>query len=111
MDEIYCICKLAMECIVHSNYTLLKDCKALTRVSENDIKRVLAEYNPNELPVMPLDSYFKETAYIGTYTDGSGYYVDINFWYPSGESDLTLQLDIRKQQGKLSFIIDDIHVL
>ena len=64
VDEIYCICKLAMECIVHSNYTLLKDCKALTRVSENDIKRVLAEYNPNELPVMPLDLYFKETAYI-----------------------------------------------
>ena len=111
MDEIYRICQFAMDCIVHGSYKLLNDCNALARVSESDIKRVLAEYNPGKSPVMPPDSYFKESAYIIEYRDGSGYHVDINLWYPSGESDLTLQLDIRKRQGRLSFIIDDIHVL
>ena len=100
-----------MECIVSNNYMLLNDHNALTRVSENDIRRVLSEYDPDELPVMPPDPYFEKAAYIVQYRDGSGCHVDINFWYPSGESDLTLQIDVRKQQGQLSFIIDDIHVL
>ena len=34
-----------------------------------------------------------------------------NLWYPDGESDLTLQLDIRKRGNQLAFIIDDLHVL
>ena len=111
MTEVYHICKLAMECIIHDNYMLLEELNALTRVSESDIKRVLAEYNTDEAPVMPPDGYFEKSAYINTYADGSGYHVDINLWYESGESDLTLQLDIRKKDNRFVFIIDDLHVL
>lgn len=111
MNEIYRICKSAMKSIVTDDYRFLEEQRALTRVPEEAIKRVLAEYNPNEAPVMPPDDYFEKAADIYTYTDGSGYHVDINLWYPSGESDLTLQLDIRKRDGRLCFIIDDLHVL
>ena len=111
MDELCRICKFAMECIVSGDYASLEGCGALTRVSESDIKRVLTEYDPDESPVMPPDAAFAKTAYIVAYRDGSGYHIDINFWYPSGESDLTLQLDVRKRQGQLSFIVDDIRVL
>ena len=111
MEEVYRICKLAMECIVNNNYIRLEKLNALTRVSESDIKRVLAEYNPDEHPIRPPDSFFEEAAYIGKYNDGSGYYVDINLWYKTGESDLTLQLDIRWKGNKLNFTIDDLHVL
>ena len=78
---------------------------------ENDIKRVLAEYNPDESPVMPPDGYIERAAHINTYNDGSGYLIGINLWYGSGESDLTLQLDIRKKDNGLAFIIDDLHGL
>ena len=111
MTEVYRICKLAMECIVSDNYEPLRKANALTRVSERDIKRVLAEYNPDESPVMPPDGYIEKVAYINTYTDGSGYHVDINLWYEAGESDLTLHLDIRKKDNRFVFIIDDLHVL
>ena len=111
MTEIYDICRLAMKCIVSDYYEPLLKANALIRTSESDIKRVLAEYNPNEAPIMPPDSYFEKAADIYTYTDGSGYHVDINFWYRTGEGDLTLQLDIRKKGNKLNFIIDDLHVL
>lgn len=105
------ICKSAMACIVGDSYAFLEEQQALSRVSEQDIKRVLKEYDPENLPVMPPDSYFEESAYVIQYRDGSGWAVDINLWYPSGESDLTLQLDIRRREDQLVFIIDDLHVL
>lgn len=111
MNEICNICKSAMKCIVTDDYQFLEEQRALTRVPEEAIKRVLSEYNPEEKPAMPPDDYFEKAAYIIKYTDGSGYSVDINLWYSSGESDLTLQLDIRKRNGQLCFIIDDLHVL
>ena len=110
MEEIYAICKAAMTCIVRNDYTFLREQNALTRVSEADIKRVLAEYDPSQNPVMPPDSCYKAPAYICTYTDGAGYFVCINFWYPSGQSDLELQLDIRKRGDGFCFIINDILV-
>ena len=110
-EEIIQICKSAMACIVEDSYTFLEEQQALSRVSSKDIRRVLKEYSPRERPVMPPDSYFEESAYVGEYQDGSGWYVDINLWYPDGESDLTLQLDIRKRGNQLTFIIDDLHVL
>ena len=110
-EEIIQICKSAMACIVDDSYAFLEEQQALSRVSSKDIRRVLKEYSPREQPVMPPDSYFEESAYMGEYRDGSGWYVDINLWYPDGESDLTLQLDIRKRGNQLTFIIDDLHVL
>ena len=71
------ICKIAMECIVSGHYRPLEDRNALSRTSEQDIRRVLKEYNPKELPVMPLDSYFEESADVYEYRDGSGWHVDI----------------------------------
>lgn len=109
--QIIHICKSAMACIVEGCYTFLEEQQALSRVSEQDIKRVLREYNPEELPVMPPDFHFEKSAYIGEYRDCSGWHVDINLWYPYGESDLTLQLDIRKHKSQLVFMIDDLHVL
>ncbi len=91
MEEIHKICQLAMACIVSGSFEPLEKQRALTRVTERDIRRVLAEYNPNESPVMPPERYFEEAAYINEYNDGSGYHVDINLWYPSGESDLRYQ--------------------
>lgn len=105
------ICKTAMECIVSGLYQPLEERHALSRTSEQDIRRVLKEYSPEESPVMPPDSYFEESTDIYKYRDGSGWHVDINLWYPGGESDLTLQLDIRKRGNQLAFIIDDLHVL
>ena len=111
MTKIYDICEFAMERIVSGDYALLQKEGALTRVSENDIKCILTEYEPNEFPIMPPDDYFEKSADIYQYTDGSGYHVDIDFWYNAGQSDLTLQLDIRRKQDQLHFVIDDIHVL
>lgn len=110
-EEIIQICKSAMACIVDDSYAFLEEQQALLRTSEQDIKRVLKEYSPEESPVMPPDSYFEESTDIYKYRDGSGWHVDINLWYPDGESDLTLQLDIRKRGNQLTFIIDDLHVL
>lgn len=110
-EKIVRICKMTIECIVSGRYGPLEERRALSRVSEQDIERALKEYSPRERPVMPPDAYFEESAYVGEYRDGSGWYVDINLWYPDGESDLTLQLDIRKQRNHLSFIVDDLHVL
>lgn len=110
MEEIYAICKTAMACIVRNDYKFLRKQNALTRAAEADIKRVLSEYDPSQNPMMPPDSYYRESAHIYTYTDGSGYAVEFNFWYPSGESDLELQLDIRKRRDGLHFIIHDVLV-
>ena len=110
-EEIIQICKFAMACIVEDSYTFLEEQQALSRVSSKDIRRVLKEYSPRERPVMPPDSHFEESADVYEYRDGSGWHVDIDLWYPGGVSDLTLQLDIRKQRNHLSFIVDDLHVL
>lgn len=111
MNEISEICKLAMECIVRDDYSPLEICNALKRVTEADIKRVLLEYDPDGQPVMPPDGYFEQVPCVIPYHDNSGWHVDIDFWYSSGQSDLTLLLDIRKRQGQLSFIIDDLRVM
>ena len=64
-----------MACIVDDSYAFLEEQQALSRVSSKDIRRVLKEYSPREQPVMPPDSYFEESAYMGEYRDGSGWYV------------------------------------
>lgn len=110
-EEIIQICKSAMACIVDDSYAFLEEQQALSRVSSKDIRRVLKEYNPKKWPIMPPDSYLEEAADVYEYRDGSGWHVDIDLWYPGGVSDLSLQLDIRKQGDHLSFIVDDLHVL
>ncbi len=111
MEDIIRICRHVIECLVNCNYTLLEAEGVLKRVSEKDIKRVLNDYNSSERIVTPPDDYYKKI-YINKYKDGSGYHVDIDMWYSSGQSDLTLQLDIKKKkQNELTVIIDDLRVL
>lgn len=99
-----------MECIVSDKYELLEE-GALSRVSEGDIKRVLSEYNSEENIVIPPDDYY-ETIYVGEYADKSGYYVDLDLWYCDGQSDLTLQIVIKKNQNnELQYRIEDLRVL
>ncbi len=111
MEEIIKICKHVIECMVNDNYELLEIEGALERVSERDIKRVLHEYNPDENIIIPPEEYYKKI-YVNKYNDGSGYHVDVDLWYYSGRSDLTLQLDLRqKEENELEVIIDDLRVL
>lgn len=110
-EEIIQICKSVMACIADDSYAFLEEPQALSRVSSKDIRRVLKAYSPREQPIMPPDSYLEEAVDVYEYRDGSGWHVDIDLWYPGGVSDLTLQLDIRKQRNHLSFIVDDLHVL
>lgn len=56
---------------------------------------------------MPANQYFDELD-INEYSDKSGYWVDIDIFYENQMSDLTLQLDFRKNGLVL---IDDLHVL
>ena len=111
MEEIIKICKHVIECMVNDNYELLEIEGALERVSERDIKRVLHEYNPDENIIIPPEEYYKKI-YVNKYNDGSGYHVDVDLWYYSGRSELTLQLDLRqKEENELEVIIDDLRVL
>lgn len=111
MEEIIKICKHVIECMVNDNYELLEVEGALERVSERDIKRVLHEYNPDENIIIPPEEYYKKI-YVNKYNDGSGYHVDVDLWYYSGRSDLTLQVDLRqKEENELEVIIDDLRVL
>ena len=110
MEDIIKVCKHVMECIVENNYKKLEEEGALSRVSESDIKRVLHDYNPNGNIIIPPDDYYKEI-YVNKYNDGAGYHVDIDLWYYDGRSDLTLQIDIRKNQyNDLTFIVYDLRV-
>lgn len=111
MEEIIRLCKYVMECMVNDDYDILEKDGMLVRVSEKDIKRVLHEYNPNGDIIIPPDDCY-DKIYINQYNDGSGYHVDIDLWYCSGRSDLTLQLDIRRNgNNELTAIIDDLRVL
>lgn len=97
--------------MVDNDYKLLAKEGALTRVSEKDIKRVLNEYNSRAGIINPPDNYYQHVC-VNEYKDGSGCHVDLDLWYYDGQSDLTLQLDIRKKgHDKLIFRIDDLRVL
>ena len=63
---------------------------------KSDFKRVLNDYNSSENIIIPPDDYYQHI-YVNEYKDGSGYHVDLDLWYRNGQSDLTLQLDIRKK--------------
>lgn len=100
-------CKYIIQCLVDENFVELEEKGILDRVSEEDIKRVLKEYDAKNYISMPPMNYFNEIS-INEYKDKSGYWVDIDLYYLNEVSDLTLQLDFRKS-GKV--IIDDLHVL
>ncbi|MDE5782213.1 MAG: hypothetical protein K2I03_12185 [Lachnospiraceae bacterium] len=101
------ICKYIVQCIVNENYKELENRGILDRVSEKDLRRRLSEYKAGEHTIMPPDQYF-DNLEIHEYNNKSGYWVDIDLWYIDGRSDLTLQLDIGKDE---KILIDDLHVL
>lgn len=105
--EIIEYCKYIVQCLVNENYADLEKNGILDRVSQEDIKRVLLEYDKHHHISMPSNQYFHELD-INEYDDQSGYWVDIAIFYPDQMSDLTLQLDFRKN-GLVR--IDDLRVL
>lgn len=107
MKKIVETCKYVVRCMVYDEYSELEKKGILSIVSESDIKRVLLEYDSNKKIIMPPEEYFDEIDII-EYNDKSGYYIDIDLWYSTGQSDLTLQLDIKKD-GKV--LIEDIRVM
>ncbi|MBQ4069190.1 MAG: hypothetical protein IJC76_08065 [Lachnospiraceae bacterium] len=100
-------CKYIMQCLVDEKFVELEKKGVLARVSKEDIKRVLKEYDDKNHISMPTISYLKELE-VHEYNDHSGYWIDIDLFYNNQISDLTLQLDFRKN-GKV--MIDDLHVL
>lgn len=105
--EILECCKYIVRCLVNEDYSDLEKRGIMDRVSREDVKRVLSEYDSKSYITMPTNQYFDKLD-INEYSDKSGYWVDINMFYNNQTSDLTLQLDFRKN-GLV--IIDDLHVL
>ncbi len=105
--EVIEYCKNIVQCLVNEDYADLEKKGILGRVSQEDIKRVLLEYDDRNHITMPANQYFDELD-INEYSDKSGYWVDIDIFYENQMSDLTLQLDFRKNGLVL---IDDLHVL
>lgn len=105
--EVIEYCKYIVQCLVNEDYADLEKKGILARVSQEDIKRVLLEYDGQNHISMPTNQYFNELD-VNEYNDKSGYWIDINMFYNDQMSDLTLQLDFRKNGLVL---IDDLHVL
>lgn len=105
--EVIEYCKYIVQCLVNEDYVDLQKKGILDRVSQEDIKRVLLEYDKQNHISMPTNQYFNELD-VNEYNDKSGYWIDIEMFYNSQKSDLTLQLDFRKNGVVL---IDDLHVL
>ena len=105
--EVIKYCKYIVRCLVNENYADLEENGILDRVSQEDIKRVLLEYDEQNHISMPGNQYFNELE-INEYDDKSGYWIDIAMFYNNQMSDLTLQLDFCKN----GFVrIDDLCVL
>ena len=100
-------CKYIIQCLVDEKYTELENKGVLDRVTKEDIKRVLIAYDDKNHISMPTVSYLNELE-VQEYNDYSGYWIDVDLFYNNQISDLTLQLDFRKN-GKV--IIDDLHIL
>ena len=100
-------CKYIVQCLVYEDYSALEKKGILNRVSKEDIKKVLLEYDKKHHISMPTTQYFNELN-VNEYNDKSGYWVDIDVFYNNQMSDLTLQIDFRKNGLVL---IDDLHIL
>lgn len=100
-------CKFVVQCLVNKNYQELMEKGILNRVSEKDIKSRLDEYNSGEYIVMPPNSYFDKLE-VHEYNNKTGYWIDIDLWYTDGISDLTLQLEVGKDE---KILIEDLRVL
>lgn len=105
--EVIEYCKYIVRCLVDEDYVDLEKKGILDKVSQEDIKRVLLEYDEQNHISMPTNQYFNELD-VNEYNDKSGYWIDIDIFYNNQMSDLTLQLDFRKNGVVL---IDDVHVL
>jgi len=112
MEELINLCKKVVESLVHNNYEFLEQVNALSRVSKEDIKRVLKEYG-GTLSTIPDDAFNTNVFQVYKFKNDSGYGIDLDLWINNCRSDLTLQLDVKTNEDDeiVSYIIDDIHVL
>lgn len=112
MEELIELCKKVVRYIVEDNYKALEQEKALSRVSEKDIKRVLENYG-GALSLLP-DNAFKSNAFeVYKYKDNTGYKIDLDLWINEIRSDLTLQLEVKTNNSDkiTSYRILDILVM
>ena len=77
-------------------------------VPEEDLKRVLKEYDKDKKITMPREKQFWERIDIIKYNNQTGYTVDIDVFLDNELSDLTLQVELL-HNGKVT--IEDLHVL
>lgn len=112
MEKIIEYCKNIVKILVEYDFEKLEKYHALSRVSKEDIIRVIKEYG-GTLTDIPNEAYKTNAIEIYKYNDNSGYKVDIDLWFDYKRSDLTLQLDIKSDiNGEIqSFIISDILVM
>lgn len=112
MDKLIDLCKTIVECLVYNNYELIEQANALSRVSKEDIKRVLREYG-GTLSMIPDEAFSTEAFHINKYKNTLGYAIDLDLWINNCRSDLTLQLDIKTDENDqiVSYIVEDLHVL
>lgn len=112
MDRITEYCKKIVDRLVEGDFRYLEEHGALSRVSEEDVMRVVGEYG-GKLSAIPDHAYQTNAFQIYRYDDNSGYKADVDLWFDGKRSDLTLQLDIKTdERGEIeAFTIGDILVM
>lgn len=106
--EVVDYCKYIVKCLADENYCELESKGILEIVPEEDLKRVLKEYDKDKKITMPREKQFWERIDIIKYNNQTGYTVDIDVFLDNELSDLTLQVELL-YNGKVT--IEDLHVL
>lgn len=112
LEELINLCKKVVRCLVEDNYSCLEQEKALSRVSEEDIKRVLKDYG-GLISILPDEAFATNAFEVYRYNDNSGYSIDLDLWINNTRSDLTLKLDVKTDNCNkiLAYRILDILVM
>lgn len=80
------------------------------RLSLLEIREALSDY-PGTLTPMPAEEYHRVHYYPRTHHEDTRGIAEIDLWYDSVRSDLTLSVEYVFQDGKWQISICDIHVL
>ena len=94
MNKVIDLCKQIVTCLEKGNYNSLREHNALSRVSEEDIKRVLKEYG-GCISTIPNEAFQTSAFRIYRYHDNSGLKIDLDLWVNGERSDLTLQIEVK----------------
>ncbi len=109
-DEQLSILKALVGDLVSANFEAILSDGRNGRLSLQEIKTSLSEY-PGVLTFTPEDAFNEVYYYPRTNHEDTLGSADINLWFDGEKSDLTLQVDYVRHDGKWHIAIDDIHVL